>query len=491
MWRKKVTIATFLAIGLTVGLMLGGVFTTTQSGMADPAERQALEQELKDLSNFTAKWEQSFRKVSEYASPAVVYISSERVVEMERPQMPGPFGDEFFDRFFRGPENRQYRQRARGSGFIFDKEGYVLTNNHVVQKADELEVKLTDGRTFKAEIMGTDDATDLAVIKLKGDFNSLPTLDFGDSDNVDIGQWVIAIGNPFGLKHTVSAGIVSAKGRSIGIAQYESLIQTDAAINPGNSGGPLVNLNGKVVGINTAILSQSGGYMGIGFAIPSNMAKSVVSSLKKGEEVVRGFLGIHGKPLTPELAREFGLESSEGALVDNVIEGSPASKAEPVDAPDVEPGLKPGDIILEWAGDEIKDFQDLRLKVAGIQPGETARVKVWRNDKSITFNVKVERRSQMAMAGDNWLGIRVQTLTDEIKRQLGKDLKGVLVSDVEPSSPAAEHISPGDVILSINHERVESVEAYGKLVAATSQRKRALVRFYDADRGYAQFVLIQ
>ena len=491
MWRKKVTIATFLAIGLTVGLMLGGVFTTPQSGLADPAERQALKKELKDLSDFTAKWEQSFRKVAEYASPAVVYISSEKVVEMERRQMPGPFGDDFFDRFFRGPEQRQFRRRARGSGFIFDKEGYALTNSHVVRGADELEVKLADGRSFNAEIMGTDDATDLAVIKLKGDFENLPTLDFGDSDEVDIGQWVIAIGNPFGLKHTVSAGIVSAKGRSIGIAQYESLIQTDAAINPGNSGGPLVNLQGKVVGINTAILSQSGGYMGIGFAIPSNMAKSVVNTLKKGEEVVRGFLGIHGKDLTPELAQEFGLDTAEGALVDNVIENSPASKAEPVDSPDVDPGLKPGDVITEWAGDEIQDFQDLRLKVAGIQPGESVRVKVWRGDRAITFEVTVERRSQTAMAGDNWLGIRVQTLTDEIKRQLGEDVEGVLVAEIEPNSPAAEHVSPGDVILSINHEPVEDVESYRQLVAATSQKKRALVRFYDADRGYAQFVLIQ
>ena len=489
MWRKKATIATFLAIGLTVGLMLGGVFTTTQSGLADPAERQKLKNELNDLRDFTAKWEQSFRKVAEYASPAVVYINSERTVERETPDFPGPFGDQF-EEFFRRRQQRPLR--ARGSGFIFDKEGYILTNSHVVRGADDLEVKLADGRTFDAEVKGTDDATDLAVIKLKGDYEELPTLEFGDSDKVDIGQWVIAIGNPFGLKHTVSAGIVSATGRSIGIAQYESLIQTDAAINPGNSGGPLVNLEGKVVGINTAILSQSGGYMGIGFAIPSNMAKSVVASLKKGEEVTRGFLGIQGKSLTPELAREFGLDDAEGALVDNVIEDSPASKAEPVGAPDVEPGLKPGDVILEWAGEEIEDFQDLRLKVAEVQPGETVRLKVWRNEKTTTFRVTVEKRSQMAMAGGDWLGIRVQSLTDEMKRQLGGDLQGVLVAEVEANSPAEEAgISAGDVVLSINRQPVESVDDYRELIGRTSQKKSALVRFYDSDRGYAQFVLIQ
>lgn len=491
MWRKKVTIATFLAIGMTVGMMLGGVFTTTQSGLADPAERQALKKELNELRDFTAKWEQSFRKVSEYASPAVVYISSERVVEMERRQRPGPFDDDFFDRFFRGPQERKYRQRARGSGFIFDENGYILTNNHVVEGADELEVKLSDGRTLEAEITGTDEQTDLAVIKLKGDFEQLSALEFGDSDNVDIGQWVIAIGNPFGLKHTVSAGIVSAKGRSIGIAQYESLIQTDAAINPGNSGGPLVNLEGKVVGINTAILSQSGGYMGIGFAIPSNMAKSIVASLKRGEQVVRGFLGIHGKDLTPELAEEFGLEANQGALVDNVIEDSPAAKAKPINSPGVEPGLKAGDIITKWAGDEIKNFQDLRLKVATVPPGETARLQVRRNGKTIIFEVNVKERTEMAMGGENWLGLKVQTLTDELKQKLGAEVTGVLVADIAPDSPAREFISPGDIILSINRKPIKSVENYQEMVAQTTEKKRALVRFYDADRGYPQFVLIK
>jgi len=497
---KRTILALLFALALAVGLFLGDVFRTPQSGFADPAQRHELRKGVKELQDFADKLGTLFQRVAEYASPTVVAISSERTVRYRSPGVPSPFGDPWFDRFFEddpffkrffGPQERQFRRESLGSGFIFDEDGYILTNNHVVEDADELKVRLSDGRTFKATVVGADRDMDIAVIKLKGDFGKLPSIELGDSDSVHVGQWVIAIGNPFGLKHTVSAGIVSAKGRTgMGISKYESWIQTDAAINRGNSGGPLVNLKGEVIGINTAIVSSSGGNVGVGFAIPINMAKSVLPELKRGEKVVRGYLGIVGKNLTPELAAGFDYEGTEGALVDEVTEGTPAARARPVGAPGVAPGLKAGDIITEYDGKKIRSFEDLFNRVGATRPGSSVKLKVWRKGKELTFTVTVERRDEMLAEG-TWRGIRVESLTEQKGLEFGRrGLKGVLVAEVAPDSPARGILSPGDLILSINRQTVQSVEEFRRLIARTSPEEAVLVRFYDRDRGYARFEVI-
>jgi len=496
MLRKKGLITLLFALGLTLGLFLGDVFRTPEPGLADPQQRGKLRTELNDLQGFAHQLETLFQGIAEYVSPAVVYISSEKTVKYRVPGL--RFRDPFFERFFNdeqlrrffGPREREQTQRALGSGFIFDKEGYILTNNHVVAGADKVEVKLADNQTFRAEVVGADEDTDLAVIKIQGKVPELPVVELGDSDSVRVGQWVIAVGNPFGFEHTVSTGIVSAKGRALRMARYESLIQTDAAINPGNSGGPLVNLKGEVIGINTAIASTTGGNLGIGFAIPINMAKSVLPELKRGEKVVRGYLGIYGQNLTPELAGQFGYKGKGGALVQEVQEGTPAAKARPVDS-GVGPGLKPGDIITEWNGQKIKSFDDLRLRVAGSTPGSTVGLKVWREGKELSFKVVVEKLG-MEVAEGGWLGIRVQALTEEMARRLGRSgLKGVLVADVAEDSPARGAISPGDVILSVSRQKVESVGDYRRLISQTSPEKGVLLRFYNGQRGYAQYVFLR
>ena len=495
MKRERTAIALLFALALVVGLFLGDVLRTPQSGFADPAQRRELRNDLKELEDFADKLGTLFQKVSEYASPAVVAISSERIIRYQSPGSSSPFDRFFEDPFFGpspAPRERQERRRGLGSGFIFDKDGYVLTNNHVVEGADKLEVTLADDRTFNGVVVGTDPDTDVAVIRLEGDFGDLPVIELGDSDGVEVGQWVIAIGNPFGLTHTVSAGIVSAKGRTgMRIAPYESWIQTDAAINPGNSGGPLVNLKGQVIGINTAIVSGSGGNVGIGFAIPMNMAKAVLPELKRGEKVVRGYLGIYGRDLTPELAEQFEYGSGEGALVNEVIEDSPAAKAKPVGAPGVESGLKPGDIVTEWAGQKVRSFGDFRNQVAATKPGTSVNCKVWRNGKELTFKVALEKRSA-EVAEAAWRGITVQPLTEELAQQLGRrGLAGVLVADVAPNTPAEGKVSPGEVILSVGRVGVTSVEQFLQLtrdIERTAAEKAVLLHVFDGQR--FQFVLI-
>ncbi len=292
----------------------------------------------------------AFAAVVKKAAPAVVFIEVEKTVVRKEPH-PFPFGpfpfdffgDDFMRRFF--PQiPRKFKQRGAGSGFIVSPEGLIFTNNHVVEGADKVIVKLADGRTFKGKVVGRDPQSDVAVLKIKG--HNLPTVPLGDSDKIQVGEWVIAIGNPFGLSHTVTVGVVSAKGRSgLGITDFEDFIQTDAAINPGNSGGPLLNIRGEVIGMNTAIFSRSGGYMGIGFAIPINIVKLVAEQLVEKGKVVRGWLGVVIQDLTPALAQEFGLERTEGALVAEVLKGSPADRA----------GLRPGDVIVGYEGKPVKN----------------------------------------------------------------------------------------------------------------------------------------
>jgi serine protease Do len=336
---------------------------------------------------------EAFVEVTKATKPAVVNISTTKVIRFREAPLNPFFNDPFFRRFF-GPDffrefggPRERREQSLGSGVIVSHDGYIVTNNHVVEGASEIKVLVGDNREFTGKVVATDPRTDVAVVKISG--RDLPLVPWGDSDRLQVGEWVLAIGNPFGLNQTVTAGIISATGRAnVGIADYEDFIQTDAAINPGNSGGALVNVRGELIGINTAIFSRSGGYMGIGFAIPSNMARQVMEALVKQGKVTRGWLGVHMQPLTPELAKKFGLKEPQGLLVGDVSEGSPAAAA----------GIKRGDVILEFAGKKVEDPVHLRNEVAATEPGKRVPVKIWRNNKELILQVEIgELPKEVAM----------------------------------------------------------------------------------------------
>lgn len=447
------------------------------------------------LLDKTAK---AFAAVVKKAMPAVVFVQVEKTVERGGAASPFQFqdpsdffNDPFFKRFF-GPQfqpkqrtPKKFHQRGQGSGFIINKDGYILINNHVVGDADLIKVKLSDGREFKAKVIGTDPQSDVAVIKI--DATDLPILRLGDSDKLEVGEWVIAIGNPFGLSQTVTVGVVSAKGRSrIGINDYEDFIQTDAAINPGNSGGPLVNIHGEAVGMNTAIFSRSGGYMGIGFAIPINMAKSIVDQLLEKGKVTRGWLGVVIQDIDEELAKSFGLKKTKGVLVAEVSEGSPAEKA----------GLKQGDIILRLNGKKVDDMGELRNKIALTSPGTKVEMEVLRENKHKTLQVTIGEQpvgktigtAQHKILGK--LGLVVQDLTAELAEQFGyRDGQGVLVAEVEQGSPAArEGIRPGHLIEEVNRKRVHNMDEFVKALAQSKQTKSVLFRIRDSE--FSRYVAI-
>ncbi|RME01180.1 MAG: DegQ family serine endoprotease [Deltaproteobacteria bacterium] len=438
----------------------------------------------------------AFSLIAKQVSPAVVFIQVEQEVSYGgRIPFNNPFdlfNDEFFRRFFGdrfpyhgGPRGRKYRQMGQGSGFIVSADGYILTNHHVVGEADKIIVKLYDDREFEAKRIGTDPQTDVAVIKIEGE--NLPVLPLGDSDALEVGEWVLAVGNPFGLSHTLTAGIVSAKGRSnVGIVDYEDFIQTDAAINPGNSGGPLVNLEGKAVGINSAIFTRSGGYMGIGFAIPINMAKKIQEQLIEHGSVTRGFLGVVIQDLTPELRKTFDLEDVEGILVADVSEDSPAEKA----------GIERGDVILECDGEPVKDVASFRNRIGLTLPGTKVTLKILRNGKQKTIRVTIGRLSgsMAAAAGSSKildrLGLSVQDLTPELRRELGYDKEeGVLVSEVEPGSPAAlAGLQRGHLILEVNRKEVRNVEEFERALERAANRKTILFLVHDGR--YTRYVAL-
>lgn len=448
------------------------------------------------LLDRTAK---AFAAVVKKAVPAVVFVRVEKTVESRGTASPFQFqdpfdffNDPFFERFF-GPHfqprrrmPRKFQQRGQGSGFIISKDGYILINNHVVGDADLIKVKLSDGREFKAKVIGTDPQSDVAVIKI--DATNLPVLRLGDSDKLEVGEWVIAIGNPFGLSQTVTVGVVSAKGRSrIGINDYEDFIQTDAAINPGNSGGPLVNIHGEAVGMNTAIFSRSGGYMGIGFAIPINMAKAIKDQLLKKGKVTRGWLGVVIQDIDEELAKSFGLEKTEGVLIAEVSEGSPAEKA----------GLKQGDIILRLNGKKVDDLGELRNKIALTAPGTKVKLEVLRENKRRTIQVTIGEQPAgraIGMAQHEILGkigLVVQDLTEELAKQFGyRESQGVLVAEVEPGSPAARvGIRPGHLIEEVNRRRVHNMDEFVRALAQSKKTKSVLFRVRDGE--FSRYVAIR
>jgi len=417
-----------------------------------------------------------FVVLSKKMKPLVVNISTTQVSEARGPHEFGnPFGEddpfnEFWRRFFGGPIPRgPQRQRSLGSGFIIDRDGSILTNNHVVENAQKIMVRLADEQEYEAKVIGRDSKTDIAVIKIESK-KTLPAASFGDSDRLEVGEWVVAIGNPFGLDSTVTSGIVSAKGRHIGQGPYDNFIQTDASINPGNSGGPLINLRGEVIGINTAIFSRTGGNIGIGFAIPINLVKELLPQLRGKGKVTRGYLGVLIQKVTPEIAESLGMDRARGALVANVSKEGPADKA----------GVKVGDVIVEFDGTEVKDSSDLPLIVARTPVEKKVKLKVLRDKREVSLNAAVgELRDEEVVASvpeKGELGLTVQKLTPQIAESLGLDkTEGVVVTAVEGGSSAEEGgIRRGDVIVEINRKPVRSVEDYKKAVAGTRKGKGVL-----------------
>jgi serine protease Do len=407
----------------------------------------------------------SYAGVVEQVTPAVVTIRSERRVRNVSQDIPDELREFFGDRFGfgrRGPQMPERRQGGLGSGVVVRPDGYILTNNHVVDGAEQVSVELTDGRTFKAKVVGTDAATDLAVVKIDG--TNLPTLPLGDSEAVRVGDVVLAVGNPLGVGQTVTMGIVSAKGRATerGDNSYEDFIQTDAPINQGNSGGALVSTRGELVGINSQILTPSGGNIGIGFAIPANMAKNVMTQLIDHGEVHRGMIGVTIQPVTSDIASSLGLSQVRGALVNSVQTGSPADKA----------GIRRGDVITSVNGAAVKDSNDLRNDVAQMAPGSTAKLTVVRDGKEQTLNVTLaERKAAGSGRGEEGgannadrsggFGMGVEPLTRDRAQELGiPTSSGVLISDVQPGSRAADAgLRPGDVITEVDRKPVNSPDA--------------------------------
>jgi serine protease Do len=400
-----------------------------------------------------------FRHVGEMLEPTVAHVEITREVEMQPfPQMPGnPFGEEFMRRFFGPDVPRKFNEHGLGSGVVVDPDGYILTNNHVVNGAGKITVKLFVGGPieYEAKLIGADPDTDLALIKIEA--TGLKAATFGDSSKMEVGDWVIAVGNPFGLDHTVTSGIVSAVGRRIGLATYENLIQTDAQINPGNSGGPLANIQGEVIGINTAITSQTGRFMGVGLAIPSNTAKKVLVALRTKGKVTRGFLGVEIHPLTPELAKSLGAGDTEGALVAQVSPDSPAAKAD----------LRNGDIITKVAGRAVKAPEEVQDAVASMTPGEKAPIEIVRDGKAQTIEVVAGERTAAAMAerpgaAAAFLGITVQDLTPQVAAQLGYKMnQGVVVASVGAGTSAERAgIKPGNLIEQVARREVHSLTEY-------------------------------
>jgi len=446
----------------------------------------------------------AFAKISEKASPAVVGIEAEKSVkQQEYPSMrespfggpTDPFDEDFFNYFFYGrprqrrPQQQQQqkpRQSIRGSGFLISPDGYILTNNHVVNGAEKVTVKLGENTEFKAKVIGTDPDSDVAVIKIET--SNQPYLEFADSDTLEVGEWVIAIGNPLGLNHTVTAGIVSAKGRSMHgqLARYEDFIQTDAAINFGNSGGPLLNLDCKVVGINAAIVSSTGGNIGIGLAIPINMAKNVYNQLISKGTVERGFLGVVIQDLNGGLAKSFNLKETKGVLISEVAKGLAAEKA----------GIKAGDVVVEIDGQPVDRSNELQNRIGMKKPGAKIQMVVLRDGSRREFTVELAEKpakEKVAIGKSQTmedLGLTVQNLTDDLAERLGYEgLSGVVVTQVEAGSLAElSGISQGTLIMEVDRKPVKNTKEFGEAIEESA--KSGTILLLIRDEGYTRFVVI-
>jgi serine protease Do len=485
----------FLSLGIVIGLIvssnLGWLSIGTGDETVEDASTSGSAEQQTGVAGFLPQ--QPFVGIVKETTPAVVNISTTRVIRNQEgfPRTPF-FEDPFFRRFFGDDFFRQFdvpkekREQSLGSGVIVDPSGLIITNNHVISKADQIKVLLGDKREFEAKLLGTDPKTDIAVIKIKAE--NLPAIPWGNSDQLKVGEYVLAIGNPFGLNQTVTMGIISAVGRAnVGIADYEDFIQTDAAINPGNSGGALVNVRGELIGINTAIFSQSGGYMGIGFAVPSNMARVVMESLAETGKVIRGWLGISIQDVDADLAEKFGLDETRGALVGDVMEGSPAEKA----------GIRPGDVIVTYNGRSVDSSTSLRNMVAQTNVGGEVKVKIIRDGKHKVLKITVgEFPREFAETGPGLsggqdesaalVGLEVTDLTAEIARRLNlSDLikVGVVILRVKSGSPADRTgLQRGDVILEVNNKSLENVNDFKRLTSRVKKDEGALLLVHRKGR---------
>jgi len=462
----------FIIVMLAAGMIVSFPLSVSYAAQAKISEQSV------DLLTRTGK---AMAEVTSAVKPAIVNIATTRTIKVSGGGDPF-FDDPFFKRFFGDQFGRQRQQPKEhksaglGSGVIVSSDGYIITNSHVIKDADEIKVTLTDKKEFAGRVIGSDPKTEIAVVKIEA--KDLPTVSWGNSDALQVGEVVLAVGNPYGLNQTVTMGIVSALGRAnVGIADYEDFIQTDAAINPGNSGGALVNIKGELIGINTAIYTTSGGYQGIGFAIPSNMVKSIMASLIKEGKVIRGWLGVTIQKVTPELAKQFNLKEDAGALVGDIMENSPAEKA----------GLQRGDIILEYDGKKIEEPNILRNMVANNLPGEEHTAVVMRDGKTrhVTITIgELPSDAQQPIETSDYQnvmkGITVQDVSPELAKKLRipDKIKGVIISDIDDSSMAAGILAQGDVIQEINRRKVTGTKNYTDVVSKIKKDESVLLLIF-------------
>ena len=413
----------------------------------------------------------AFNTVAEKAIPAIVNISTVKTVQQRGYRnLYVLFGHDPFYNQLQPRHDREYKQKGLGSGVIISKDGYILTNNHVIEGVDEITVTLSDKRSFNAEIIGTDPKTDIALLKIKS--NNLPTVKIGNSDNIKVGNWAIAIGSPFGLEGTMTVGIISAKGRSnVDIVDYSDLIQTDAAINPGNSGGALLNINSELIGINTAIFSKSGGYMGIGFAVPVNLAQRVMEDLLETGHVIRGWLGVYIQPITNDIQKKLSLKNKQGALVNNVIKDSPAEKS----------GIKHGDVITSVNNKPVKNFKELRNKISELRINQIVDIELIRRGKPKLIKVKISaspKDKKISKAKTtNKLGLKVSNVTKSLMEKYKIRYKeGVLIEEVEKESPAEKvGLQVGDIILEIDYALINSTKDYNDALQNIKKDSQSLL----------------
>jgi serine protease Do len=475
---------TMKKIGIVAGasFLAGAIFFALSFGFLQKAvnEQPVLSQAVVRAESLAVPGTaNNFVAIVKRVKPAVVKVISESIVERG-----SQFGDDFFDQFFNVPQ-RQEKRSGEGSGFFISADGYILTNNHVVKDAVKVKILNVDKEEFTAKIIGTDPKTDLALLKIN--VKNVPFVDLGDSSVVEVGEWVLAIGNPFGQVSTVTAGIISAKGRQLGLAQYEDFLQTDAAINMGNSGGPLLNMKGEAIGINSTILSPSSGNIGIGFAIPSNMAKKVVGDLKAKGKVVRGWFGIQIQDVTESDAKDLELAAA-GALIMRVEENSPAQKA----------GLKRYDLIVAINGKAVKAAADLQMEIANSNPGDEIDVTIFRNRDKQTIRIKVSeapdavKEEAAAESKSLNLGMVVVKNTPALAREYElKTAKGLVVENVDRGGAAAENgLKPGDVILAVNRSEIDSVEQFKRILSSRRSGSMILLLINrNGDEVYVRFLL--
>jgi serine protease Do len=475
--KKRVFIPIMLVsclISVFIGIMIASRFNWTENSTAVQLETNTKPKESPSADVYIPG--NIFVKIAKDANPAVVYISSTQVVKdfQFHAPMNDPFrdffGDDFFNKFFGIPKG-DLKRKSLGSGFIVSKDGYILTNNHVVKDAEDIKVTLSDKSEYEAKVIGSDEDMDIALLKIEVK-KDLPSVKLGDSDKLEIGEWVMAIGNPFGLEHTVTAGIVSAKWRPIGQGPYDSFIQTDASINPGNSGGPLINIRGEVVGINTAITAEG---QGIGFAIPINMIKDAMPDLKEKGKITRGWLGVVIQKVTPDLAKSFGLKENKGALVAEVVDGSPADKA----------GLKQGDVVVSFNGKEISEYTDLSRFAGLSRPGTKVRLEFIRDMKKKEVTVEIGTFTGEAKVAkgpvETELGMSLQNITPELADHFNlSETAGVLVTNVTPGSAADKaNIRRGDIIIEANRQKVTDVSEFQKIAKRDKKTLLLLIKRED------------